>query len=197
MDKDRWQIQWRLPDWIEEFLSKRKTHFPKVEARMEFAIALAEANVEAKTGGPFGAAIFDTQTGELIAPGMNLVTAQNQSCLHAEMVAVSLAQVRLGTFDLAKFGRFELVTSVEPCAMCLGSIPWSGVVSVVCGATCEDAESIGFDEGHKPADWVEGLRKRGISVTSQVLRDEAEEVLRAYQSSGAEIYNGSQVAAGE
>ena len=42
---------------------------------------------------------------------------------------------------------FELFTSCEPCAMCLGASLWSGVKRMVCGATKDDAQAIGFDEG--------------------------------------------------
>jgi tRNA(Arg) A34 adenosine deaminase TadA len=73
--------------------------------------------------------------------------------------------------------------------MCLGAIYWSGVRSVVCGARDEDARSIGFDEGSKPADWVGTLESRGISVTKDVLRDEARSVLLSYKEAGGAIYN--------
>ena len=41
----------------------------------------------------------------------------------------------------------EMVASTQPCAMCLGATPWSGIRRLVCGARDEDAEEIGFDEG--------------------------------------------------
>ena len=47
-------------------------------------------------------------------------------------------------YDLGGLGdgrAFELVTTTEPCAMCLGAIPWSGLSSVVCGARDQDAVS--------------------------------------------------------
>ena len=37
-----------------------------------------------------------------------------------------------------------------------------------------DARAVGFDEGPKPVAWVEELRRRGIEVTLDVLRDQAE-----------------------
>ena len=73
--------------------------------------------------------------------------------------------------------------------MCLGAIPWSGVRRVVCGARGADACAIGFDEGAKPADWVAALTGRGIEVLRDVLRDEAQAVLRHYAESGRNIYN--------
>jgi hypothetical protein len=72
----------------------------------------------------------------------------------------------IGDFDLGgpRHPLYELVASTQPCAMCLGATPWSGVRHLVCGARDEDAEEIGFDEGMKPADWIRSLEERGITV---------------------------------
>jgi tRNA(Arg) A34 adenosine deaminase TadA len=157
---------------------------------MRFVVALARENVERQTGGPFGAGIFDAQ-GNLIGAGVNVVELHQCSILHAEMVAIALAQKRLERFDIGKGGtrHHELVTSSEPCAMCFGAIPWSGVTRVVCGARDEDARRIGFDEGPKPADWQQALKQRGVQVTRDVLRQEAVDVLELYVELGGAIYN--------
>jgi len=155
---------------------------------MDFAIHLAAQNVKHQTGGPFGAAIFDSKTQQLVAVGMNVVVANHNSTLHAEMLAIQLAQQTLGTFNLKDKGSFELVTSCEPCAMCFGAIPWSGIQRVVCGATSADAEAIGFDEGPKHADWVSELKKRGITVARQVQQSQAAQVLQDYQQQQGKVY---------
>ena len=67
------------------------------ETKLMFAIELATENVRQQTGGPFGAAIFDIRTDELVAVGVNSVVPANQSWAHAEMTAFSHAQARLGT----------------------------------------------------------------------------------------------------
>ncbi len=97
----------------------------------------------------------------------------------------------MGRYDLSDSRklRYELVTAAEPCAMCFGAIPWSGVSSVVCGAREEDVRQIGFDEGPKPADWVAALEARGIKVLQDILRNEAADVLVEYARSGGTIYN--------
>jgi tRNA(Arg) A34 adenosine deaminase TadA len=158
---------------------------------MRFAIELSRRNVLEGTGGPFGAAIFDMDTGLLVAPGINLVIATGCSVAHAEIVAIILAQQFLGDYDLGREGRrLELVASTEPCAMCYGATPWSGVRSLVCGARGEDACRVGFDEGEKPANWGAALEGRGIAVTRDVLRDEAVAVLENYFAGGYPVYNG-------
>jgi len=184
-----------LPDWVARFLGQRPATCPTTEERMELVLALAGENVR-RGGGPFAAAIFEEQTGRLVAPGVNLVVSLNCSLAHAEMVAIGIAQQQAGTFDLGMSGMpaLQLVTSTEPCAMCLGAIPWSGVRSIACSARGEDAEKIGFDEGDKPVSWVNGLLRRGIAVSRDVMREKGIAVLAGYAELGGIIYNGRQAA---
>jgi tRNA(Arg) A34 adenosine deaminase TadA len=170
---------------------RRKTSIIAISDRMRFVIQLALSNVTAQTGGPFGAAVFETKTGRLIALGVNVVEPTNCSLAHAEMVALANAHLTLRHFDLGARGlpRLELVTSCEPCAMCYGAILWSGVRKVVCGARATDALAIGFDEAPKPKNWVVELKKRKITVTSDLCRNEAIAVFRRYEQSGGRVYN--------
>lgn len=180
----------QYPEWVERFLAQSPDTFPSRDERMRFAIQLSRLNVQHGSGGPFGAAVFD-RCGKLIAPGINMVVSSNCSLLHAEMVALAFAQKRLGRFDISDGGRLDcdLFSSTEPCAMCFGAIPWSGVLGLVCGARDEDARAIGFDEGPKLSDWVAALNQRGISVQRDVLRPEAAAVLRAYGAAAGMVYN--------
>ena len=182
-----------LPSWLDEVLAGGKIQLTSVQERMEFVIGLSQKNIEFKTGGPFGAAIFELQTGLLISAGVNIVVESNCSLAHAEMVAISFAQQAVGTFDLGAkhLPGYQLVTSCQPCAMCLGAIPWSGVRQVVCGAADEDARNVGFDEGVKPENWQKSLLERGIEVVCDVLRPEAAGVFDAYKMAGGDIYNSS------
>jgi len=179
-----------IPTWIGDFVARSPKVFPAVEDRMRFVIALARENVERQSGGPFGAAVFDSK-GALVAAGINMVVTNNCSILHAEMVALAMAQKKLGRYDIGNGGTspYELVASSEPCAMCFGAIPWSGVPRLVCGARDEDARRIGFDEGPKLPGWQGALEDRGIQVARDVLRKEAVEVLDLYVRLGGPIYN--------
>ncbi len=179
-----------VPSWVTDLMGSSPKIYPTMEDRMRFVIALARENVCRKTGGPFGAGVFDSQ-GHLIAAGVNLVESGNCSILHAEMVAIALAQKILGRYDISQGGKhdYELTASAEPCAMCYGAIPWSGVSRLVCGARDEDARAIGFDEGPKLDNWREALEKRGIEVFQDVVRDESIDVLSLYAQSGGRIYN--------
>ena len=183
-----------LPDWVEDMLSDPDYEYPTEEDRMRLVIELSRLNLDHGTGGPFGAGIFDLSTNRLVAPGVNLVATTNLSAAHAEMVATMISQQVVGYFDLGGKGlpQYELVASTEPCAMCFGAIPWSGVRRLARAAREEDARAIGFDEGPKVPDWVASLEQRGISVARDVCRDEAAEVLRYYVQSGGMIYNARQ-----
>lgn len=189
------EVVLRLPEWSAAYVAASPERFPDHEARMRFVLGAAEEQVRAETGGPFAAAVFERGSGRLLALGVNLVVPTNACIAHAEMVALALAGSAVGGFDLRPHGA-ELVTTAEPCAMCLGALPWSGIVSLVCGVRDEAIRSVGFDEGHKPDDWVEALGQRGIEVTRDVLGDEALAVLRAYTEGGGMIYNGAAPAGG-
>lgn len=183
-------IQFSLPNWLLDF-AKDISIIKDVEDRMNFVIESSHKNVKENTGGPFAAAIFELGSGKLISLGVNLVTTQGSSILHAEMVAIAIAQKKLGTYDLGgeSIAKHELVTSTEPCAMCFGAIPWSGVHQIVTGAKDKDARSIGFDEGPKVKDWREALAVRKIAVISDIEGDKARQVLDEYSKSGKKIYN--------
>lgn len=185
------------PEWLTETCAKCGPLATAAE-RMAFVVELSRRNVETRSGGPFAAAVFEIDSGRLVAAATNLVLASHCSAAHAEVLALSFAQQMLGDHDLGAAGMpaVELVGSCEPCAMCLGAICWSGVRRVLCAATGADAEAIGFDEGPKPADWAGELRRRGIDVVESVLRAEAVAVLLTYRQLGGTIYNGGKAGRG-
>lgn len=177
-----------LPEWFDGWLAAQPERYADDEARMAAAIELSRMNVEHATGGPFGSLVTHSD-GRLIAAGVNRVEPDSCSSAHGEIVALSLAQTRLRDWNLAEHGTLELATSCEPCAMCLGAIPWSGVKRVLCGATKEDAEVTGFDEGERMGDWIGMLQRRGIEVVTRLLQPEAAAVLHDYAQRGSRIYN--------
>ena len=188
------RFELKLPDWIERVLPPPEKVYPTARERMAFVIELSRLNIENGTGGPFGAAIFDMESDRLVVPGVNLVTSLNCSVMHAEIVAIMLAQKITDSYDLGGHGipSLELVASTEPCAMCFGAIPWSGVRRLVCGARDGDARGIGFDEGPKMSSWASALESRGIEVVHDICRDEAVKVLERYRDMGGDIYNSRQ-----
>lgn len=180
-----------LPAWVTESVDFTQPYADDA-ARMQLAIRLARENVERGTGGPFGAAIFERGSGNLISVGVNSVVRLNNCTLHAEMVAYQLAQKRIASYTLSAPGHpeHELFTSCEPCAMCLGATLWSGVSRVVIAASREDAIGIGFDEGPVFAESFAYLRERGVEIVEGVQRAEGRAVLERYRALGGPVYNG-------
>ena len=110
------------------------------EELMKKAIELSEENV-ANGGGPFGAVI--ARDGEIIATGVNRVTANCDPTAHAEVSAIRAACQKLKTFDLSGC---EIFSSCEPCPMCLGAIYWAHIDRLYFGNDKDDAKAIGFDD---------------------------------------------------
>lgn len=188
-------VELRLPRWISDIVEQHGALFPELESRMAFAIELAKQNIK-HGGGPFGAAVFESETGQLVAPGVNLVLPLQCSLAHAEAVAIAVAQRVCETHDLSSPGlpSMELVTSAQPCIQCYGNLWWSGLQRLIIGARKEDVEEItGFVEGPLPPNWTQQLAVRPplppVTVVRDVLREEARTVLRLYRQMNRPIYN--------
>lgn len=182
------QIHLTLPAWVHE-RAPEGVVYAGDEAKMQLAIALSRRNVDAGSGGPFGAAIFDTQD-RLLGVGVNRVVPQSCSVAHAEMMAFMTAQARTQRFRLNEGeDNVTLATSSQPCCMCYGASFWAGIDTLLIGARAEDVMSLTeFDEGPLPADWMRELEARGIRVRRDILRQPACEVLRAYAETAGTRY---------
>lgn len=179
-----------LPGWIDSF-SRDVRLCTCDQEKMQLTNELARANVMARTGGPFGAIVFDAESGLPVSFGVNSVARLNNSVLHAEVMALMLAQAEFGQYSLCapELPQLELFSSCEPCAMCLGAVLWSGVRRIVCAANYADATKLGFDEGPvTPQSW-EYLIERGVEVVRGVERAGAREVMALYRRKRGLIYN--------
>lgn len=179
-----------LPAWVDGVVDWDR-RYADGDERMRLAIALARENVERGLGGPFGAAVFESRSGAVVGVGVNRVERLGNAMLHAEILALMFAQRRVGTFTLGGAGMpaHELVSSCEPCAMCLGAVHWSGVRRLVFAATRADAAALAFDEGPVFPESYAYLERRGLRIDRGRLRDEAAAVLARYQERGGLIYN--------
>jgi tRNA(Arg) A34 adenosine deaminase TadA len=179
------------PSWVATAVDWDR-RYSSDEERMRLAVSLARRNVGERTGGPFGAAVFERESGRLVSVGTNSVVRANNCVLHGEVVAIMMAQERLSSYTLRAdaMPEHELVTSCEPCAMCLGATLWSGVRRLVCGAVRDDAGRLGFEEGPVFPQSHAYLTERGIEIVLGVCRAEANEVMEMYVREGGKIYNG-------
>ena len=181
-----------LPEWVMQEQTRLPTHFPSLEDRMRTVIRFSQLNIDHATGGPFAAGIFEKDTGRMIAIGVNRVVMSNVSSAHAEIVALSLAQQQLQSWDLGgmQFPAIQLVVNWRPCAMCYGAVIWSGIRSLVIAGSDETCERItGFDEGPIHPQWRSELGKRGIELQDGVLYQDAIKVFQAFRDGGHLVYN--------
>jgi len=184
-----------LPEWAVAELNDLPPHLPAVEDRMAAVIRFSRLNFKHNTGGPFAAGVFERDSGRLVVIGVNRVMPTNCSSAHAEVMALSLAQKILGTYDLGGPGLpdHQLVVNWRPCAMCYGATLWSGVRSVVIAGSGPELEEItGFDEGPVHPDWKTEWERRGLVIVEDILRDEAIQVYREFAASEQFVYNSRQ-----
>ncbi len=112
-----------------------------MEKFFDSALAQAESGINNQEGGPFGAVIVLHDT--IVGLGHNTVLKDNDPTAHAEINAIRDACRNLKRYNLQ--GAI-LISTCEPCPMCLSAIVWARVASVVYGCDRYDAASVGFDD---------------------------------------------------
>ena len=187
------QVHLTLPAWVHDGVDTARSYVGD-EAKVALAIELSQRNITARSGGPFGAAVFGPDD-RIIAVGVNRVLPQSCSLAHAETMAYMLAQQRTQRARLnedeagVRVGPVTLATSAQPCCQCYGATIWAGIDRLLIGARSEDVEALTqFDEGPLPADWIGELERRGIAVARDLHRDAACAVLREYGQLGGARY---------
>lgn len=181
-------VQLTLPSWVQSSIDWQRIYATDAD-KVALAIQLSRHNVDQKTGGPFGAALFDGEQ-RLVTAGVNVVLPQHSSVAHAEMMTFMLAQQQLGRARLNETGEsYTLATSSQPCCQCYGASIWAGIDTLLIGARSEDVMSLTeFDEGPLPADWIGELTARNIGVRRDIEREAARTVLADYGRLGGARY---------
>ena len=153
---------------------------------MELSIKQAGKTMRKGIGGPFGAAIVNSKTGEIVCVTSNHVLADNDPTAHAEICAIRLACRILDTFDLTGY---TIYATGYPCPMCMGAIIWANLDKVIYAGESGDADRIGFRD-----DWIYQFIEEGCEnvLVVPVVADEKarEKVLELYKeySKGGEMY---------
>ena len=142
---------------------------------MQQAIDLSIKNV-ANGGGPFGAVIV--KDNEVVATGVNRVTANNDPTAHAEVSAIRAACQKENSFKLEGC---TIYTSCEPCPMCLSAIYWAGISRICFANTKQDAEDINFGDKFIYEEIERPISERTIP-TETFMRDEALQAFRDWEA---------------
>src|SRR5690606_15597718 len=148
------QVHLTLPAWIHEAIDSQRA-YPGDEAKVALAIELSRLNVEAETGGPFGAAGFGPDD-RIISAAVNRVVPHSTSLAHAGHLADRPAPRRLQAPRLhAVLPPVALAGPSQPRCECYGATVWAGIDRLLIGANSADVDELTpFDEGRLPADWV-------------------------------------------
>ena len=125
-------------------------------------------------GGPFGAIICNRR-GNIIAKAHNMVIKTHDPTAHAEIMAIRKASEILKTHDLSNC---VIISSCEPCPMCLSAIIWANIKKVYYVSTRNDAKEIGF----KDSDIYEYLEnKNNILVKEHINNEKLEQLIKNYK----------------
>ncbi len=183
------ELELQIPQYLNTELNKNKLQkFTTDESKMNLVHKITHHNIASHTGGPFGAALFIKD--RLLSLGVNLVINQEITCLHAEIVAILLANKLIHSHDLSSCGEVDLYTSSFPCGMCLGAVIWSGIKRIIYSTASTTVEKYtGFDEGVKVVNLKQQLLERGIIVNGPILEDQGVELLKLYMRNKGPVYN--------
>jgi len=138
---------------------KRDEHYMKL-ALKEARKAYEEEEI------PVGAIIVLED--KIISRGYNQSQRLNDSTAHAEMIAITSAQNKLGNKYLNKC---ELYITLEPCTMCTGAINLSKISKVIYGL--DDKEKGYLKKSLKSIN-------NKLVVTSNILEKESKELLNSF-----------------
>ena len=134
--------------------------------------ALAEARAAAKAGEvPIGAVIV--REGMIVARGQNRVLRDNDPTAHAEIVGIREAARVLGNYRL---NGCSLFVTLEPCAMCAGSMIHARLDRLVFAAADPKAGAC----GSVLAVLNHPKLNHQIQVEQGILVEEAAELLRGF-----------------
>lgn len=154
---------------------------------MDLGIKQAKMTMSKGIGGPFGAAIVNSKTGEIICVDSNHVLGDNDPTAHAEICAIRTACKILNTFDLTGY---TLYATGYPCPMCMAAIIWANLDKVIYAGDVKDAEEIGFRDDFI-YDFIKGDCKNREVVPVEhdpKSRDKVRELYKEYQETNKEMY---------
>ena len=127
---------------------------------------------------PIGAVVV--HEGKVIGRGHNKIERRQDPCAHAEIIAITAAAKKLGTWRLDDC---ELFVSVEPCLMCLGACFQSRIKRIVFGT---DNIRFGGERYLRvlteatDSPLSQGAYIRKPEVVGKVLEEECRAVLQAF-----------------
>jgi tRNA(Arg) A34 adenosine deaminase TadA len=161
-------------------LLNNKFPLPEPMAKKELKNAMSEAlKIANEKATSFGAVLIDKNF-KVIAAAANSSSTDGMLA-HAEMNLLNSASSQLG--DLSPY---TLVSTCEPCPMCMSAILWHGIEKVYFGASIEDAAKYISQIHIKAKEIVVKSGKKG-EVEGGVMREKCLDLFEVfYSGSGSE-----------
>ena len=137
---------------------------------------MREAIVEAKKGDlPYAAVIV--KDGEIIIRGYNTAQTDNDVSAHAEINALRSFTKQYG-YSLDALSGYTLYTTCEPCPMCAAACIWSGVSTVVFGASIAQLINLGNKQINLNCKTIAQQGFQTLEVVDGILADECLELFK-------------------
>jgi guanine deaminase len=150
-------------------------HFSPCTKYMHLAVREAAKNLKEMKGGPFGACVVKDD--RILAIARNTVLINDATC-HAEVNAIRIASKKLKTYDLSGC---VIYSTTEPCPMCFSAIHWSGIDTIVYGASIDDAHRSGFNELSISNKKMKSLGKAKVIIIPHFLSRECQLLFRKWR----------------
>ena len=154
-----------------------------IEKAFRTAIEEAKEGIAAGHGGPFGALVI--KDGQVIARAHNTVLRDNDPTAHAEVNALRMACKELGTHELKGC---VLVTTSEPCPMCLASSYWAKVKEIRYALGRQVAEEVGFRDIWIDEDIAKPVHERRLPLIHHPEFEEAKDNFSIWLKLNGESY---------
>ncbi len=154
-----------------------------LDAYIQEAIAEALNGIRANDGGPFGACIVYQD--KIVAKAHNTVLRDRDPTCHAEINCIRAASKVLKSFDLSEC---VLISTSEPCPMCLGAIYWARIRKVFFGVKTEIAEQYGFSDVFIYKDLSKPPELRFVSLSGGISSEKCLELFKEWHKLNRELY---------
>ena len=128
---------------------------------------------------PFAAVIIADN--QVIAASHNRSRSSGNPLEHAEMAAIQSA---IQHYDAKILTRAHLISSNEPCPMCIGACIWSGIPEVTYYISQEQVEAIRGWGRFMPAKSIAEADDSGIVIHGPIANEEMLKMHQAFWSAG-------------
>ncbi len=151
-----------------------------VEKFFNEAFKQARQAIKENSGGPFGAVVVHRE--RIIGRGMNTVLRDHDPTAHAEINAIREAAGKIQKHNL---GECFLVSTSEPCPMCLMAAHWADLQKIYYAAPHSLARQYGFRD-EKLAQMIDNSYIRVIAVDD--FYQQAEDLFKLWKEQGSQVY---------